>query len=56
MPLNVLQLNPDTTQLLVIGPGHISRAFGQCILPLANNIKAFSKHLAVLFDSIYIYI
>ena len=33
MPLNVLQLNHDTTELLVIGPDHTSWGFGRCIRP-----------------------
>ena len=47
---NFLQLNPDKTEVLIIGSESITETVQQCIGPLAVNVKQASQNLGVLFD------
>ena len=51
MAHNFLQLNPDKTEILIIGPDTISNSIQQFLGPLAANIKPTAKKLGVFFDS-----
>lgn len=44
-----LQLHPDKTEVLIIGPQSTADNIQQCIGPLAANIKKPSENLDVLF-------
>ena len=51
MSQNFLQLNPDKTEILIIGPTSSSITIQQSLGPLQRNVRETVKNLGVFFDS-----
>ena len=51
MSQNFLKLNSDKTEVLIIGPEHISNQVQPLLGPLTPNVKPATKNLGVILDS-----
>ena len=51
MSLNFLKLNADKTEVLIIGPDHISNQVQPLLGPLTPNVKSATRNLGVILDS-----
>lgn len=48
-----LQFNSDKTEVLTVGPEHLSHELYPFLGSIASNIKPTSKNLGVIFDSLF---